>query len=352
MTEFIRELESFLLSAGYRKLADQNGFGASWVRDTEGVLAMISLVFEELPGQKRIPVADKLEELARDKNRVMIQTSRQVDQLFLLVKKSNPSGAEIRQVQEYKNLWFLDQEDGQVLIYENQVTDFYGIRAGLENFMETMRIRKEGSDRTDMLRTFTPVNTVLVACNVLVFAWLSLQGDTESAGLIERYGGMTWDRVVNHHEYYRIIASMFLHFGPVHLMQNMLILLVTGSRLERIVGRLRYILIYFFSGITSAAASLAFTLAVSPGAVAAGASGAIFGVLGGLLALILTDLAGGQKKRVREIGPVGILFMIGSALYYGFSSTGVDNAAHVGGLIGGLVLTFLIGRGTDRSQDL
>lgn len=153
------------------------------------------------------------------------------------------------------------------------------------------------------------------------------------------HGAMDWTDVVEKGQYYRLFTSMFLHFGAEHLLQNMLILLVIGCRLERITGKLSYLLIYIGSGLIGAVTSIIFTLGANPNTVSAGASGAIFGVMGGLLCCILIDVIQKKRYRVEEIGLTGMIFMVCSALSYGFFTTGVDNAAHVGGLVGGFVLT-------------
>ena len=101
-------------------------------------------------------------------------------------------------------------------------------------------------------------------------------------------------------------------------------------------------MIYLISGISGGLASLYFTLYMDPQTVSAGASGAIFGVMGGLCAVLLAQKAFRQKRVSDRIGMRGILFMIASALYYGFTDGGVDNAAHLGGLAGGFVSMLLM----------
>lgn len=155
------------------------------------------------------------------------------------------------------------------------------------------------------------------------------------------HGAMDWVDIVEKGQYYRLFTSMFLHFGADHLLQNMLILLLIGCRLERITGKLVYFIIYIGAGLAGAVTSVIFTLGASPNTVGAGASGAIFGVMGGLLFCILADLIQKKRHRVEEIGLTGMIFMVCSALSYGFFSNGVDNAAHIGGLIGGFLLTML-----------
>ena len=75
--------------------------------------------------------------------------------------------------------------------------------------------------------------------------------------------------------------------------------------------------------------------------ISAGASGAIFGVMGGLLYYIISDIIQKKRHRVEEIGLTGMIFMVASALSYGFFSTGIDNAAHIGGLVGGFLITMI-----------
>lgn len=185
------------------------------------------------------------------------------------------------------------------------------------------------------------MNTILVLINVLVFAVLSFFGDTTNAEFMAAHGAMDWVDIVEKGQYYRLFTSMFLHFGADHLLQNMLILLLIGCRLERITGKLAYFIIYIGAGLAGAVTSVIFTLGASPNTVGAGASGAIFGVMGGLLFCILADLIQKKRHRVEEIGLTGMIFMVCSALSYGFFSNGVDNAAHIGGLIGGFLLTML-----------
>lgn len=141
-------------------------------------------------------------------------------------------------------------------------------------------------------------------------------------------------------EYYRLFTSMFLHFGMAHLANNMLVLFVIGDNLERAVGRVRYLLIYILSGLGGNLLSTwmeyrAGDLLV----VSAGASGAIFGVMGAMIYVLLVNHGRLEDLTVRQI-----VIMAGFSLYFGFTSSGVDNAAHVGGLISGFLLALLLYR--------
>lgn len=135
-------------------------------------------------------------------------------------------------------------------------------------------------------------------------------------------------------QYYRLITGAFLHAGLVHLLFNMYALWIIGIQLESFIGKWRYLLVYFFSAIT---ASL-LAIVIHSDVASVGASGAIFGLLGALLYF-------GYHYRV-YLGNVmksQIIPVIVVNLILGFLMPGVDNAAHIGGLIGGCLI--MIGAG-------
>ena len=134
-------------------------------------------------------------------------------------------------------------------------------------------------------------------------------------------------------EYWRIVLAMFLHADLNHLFNNMIILLFMGNVLEMAVGHLTFAGIYMFSGSFGNVCSLIYKLTVDRMSLSIGASGAVFGMDGLLLALVL--FAG---RRISGITPTRVLFMVGLSLYNGFMSRNIDNAAHVGGLLAGFLL--------------
>ncbi|MEE3481701.1 MAG: rhomboid family intramembrane serine protease [Lachnospiraceae bacterium] len=183
----------------------------------------------------------------------------------------------------------------------------------------------------------SPVTVILVATNIVVWAVLEIIGDTTSARFMLQCGGMWPDSVTYDHEYWRFLTCFFLHFGPTHLMNNMVLLFFLGREAERAAGHVRYLLIYLLSGLTGSTASY-FTMVHSGNeAVAAGASGAIFGIMG-LLAIVLLVHKGHYERFTME----RLLLMVALSLYFGFTSGGIDNAGHIGGLCGGLVFGFLL----------
>lgn len=181
--------------------------------------------------------------------------------------------------------------------------------------------------------------TGLIVINVLVFFLLSLRGDTESGYFMLQYGAMYEPLVTDGHEYYRLITSLFLHFGIQHLLNNMVMLGALGYQLENEIGRIKFLLIYFISGIGGNLCSLYWNVSHGEQIISAGASGAIFGLMGALLYIVAVN-----RGRLGRLSGRGMLIMVALSLYFGLTSSGVDNSAHIGGLICGILITVLLYR--------
>lgn len=182
-----------------------------------------------------------------------------------------------------------------------------------------------------------PVTIVFAAINVLVFLILSFGGQTEDGYYMLEHGAM-YTPFVLEGEYYRMFTSIFLHFGMEHLASNMLSLLVFGFNLEPVLGSVKTALIFVISGLGGNALSLITEITETNPAVSAGASGAIFGLTGALLSLTLI-----YRGRIGDVTPRGMLIMVALSLYTGYTSEGIDNMAHIGGLITGILLTLILG---------
>ena len=139
-------------------------------------------------------------------------------------------------------------------------------------------------------------------------------------------------RILNYNEYGRILWSIFLHNGIDHLFNNMLILFFLGSMIENEVGHVRYTVLYFLSGIGGNLVSLYAKVVNNEFAASVGASGAIFGLDGALLAMVLFS-----DKKMENVTPARVVLMIVYSLYSGFTGQNIDNAAHVGGLLTGFL---------------
>ena len=143
----------------------------------------------------------------------------------------------------------------------------------------------------------------LLAVNVAVFFFLVFQGRTEDPIFMIEHGAMLTP-LVEQGEYYRMISSIFLHFDFSHLMNNMLSLGLLGWQLELTVGKIKYVIIYLCSGIAGNLLSMIMDIRTGEYAVSAGASGAIFGIIGALLYIAVRN-----HGRIGRISGRGLAWM-------------------------------------------
>jgi membrane associated rhomboid family serine protease len=198
--------------------------------------------------------------------------------------------------------------------------------------------------RLKALSASTPVTMALVAINCAVFVIAAALG----AGVFEPNPaillilGTDFTPLTVGGQWWRLLTSTFLHFGLFHVGFNMWALYVNGPLAERIFGGARYLLIYICAGLTGSIVSLWWHPVIN----SAGASGAIFGIFGALLAFFVRRkgaLPNSVVKRYRT----GVAVFIAINLLFGATYPGIDNAAHLGGLIGGFLLGFLLARPLD-----
>jgi membrane associated rhomboid family serine protease len=175
---------------------------------------------------------------------------------------------------------------------------------------------------------------VLLGLIVIIWLLMELSGGSQNPQVLVRFGANFGPLILNG-ETWRLFTSMFLHIGLAHLFFNSYALFIFGLEMERLYGSDRYIIIYILSGLFGSLASFA---SRGPQVFSAGASGAIFGVIGMNLAYFLLHRETfGRFGRQRVMNT---LFIIGINLVFGFTIPGIDNLAHLGGLVSGFVLGY------------
>ncbi|MBO4905013.1 MAG: rhomboid family intramembrane serine protease [Lachnospiraceae bacterium] len=185
----------------------------------------------------------------------------------------------------------------------------------------------------------------MVILNVLVFFVMSFAGSTEDIEFMLEHGAMYVPAVLENGEYYRFFTCMFIHFGFMHLAGNMVVLMFLGDNVERATGKIRFILIYILGGLMGSIGSFIYAMSYNPGIVSAGASGAIFALIGALLWLVIRN-----KGRLEDMTTLKMCVLIAYALYNGIASKNVDMAAHLFGLVGGFLAAIILYRKNDRSS--
>ena len=182
-----------------------------------------------------------------------------------------------------------------------------------------------------------PVTAGLILLNILVFLAVEFTGSSHNTMHMLDCGAAYTPMIVQGGEYYRLFICMFLHIGIEHLLNNMLVLFVLGSRLERVIGKIKFLLIYLLGGVLGNIISLYLELHAQNFAVSAGASGAVFAVMGAMIYIVIRN-----KGWLGDLSMRQILIMAAFSLYFGFASTGVDNTAHVAGMVSGFLLAVLL----------
>ncbi|MBO4395006.1 MAG: rhomboid family intramembrane serine protease [Eubacterium sp.] len=191
-------------------------------------------------------------------------------------------------------------------------------------------------------QTFPWMTAVLVLANVTMFIIIEVSGDSADTDYMIKMGAAYGPDILENHEYYRLFTHMFLHFGFMHLFNNMISLIVLGYTTERVLGRIRFLVLYLLSGILAGVTSLLYCISVNEATVSAGASGAIFGLLGALLVLLIR----GSRGHIGNIFP--FLIYLAIALYSGYVDQTIDHAAHLGGFIAGMVICLLMHLGKKK----
>lgn len=216
-------------------------------------------------------------------------------------------------------------------------TDFK--ETGIELFMKltgdiNKKNEKDNSIASDIFKRKVPYVTLgIILINFVMFLLTYLFGKgSEDAYTLVQFGAL-YKPLVLGGDYYRLITTAFLHIGVIHLLVNCYSLYVIGSQLESFLGKFKFLFVYLVSALSGSLMSIIFNTHVS-----AGASGAIFGLLGSMLYF-------GYNYRVflGNVMKSQIIPLIILNLGLGFMMSGIDNAAHIGGLVGGLISTMAVG---------
>lgn len=210
---------------------------------------------------------------------------------------------------------------------------------GMELFIKlTTEISKKSESESmkadDVFAKKKPVVTyTILAINIIVFILMYILGNGSKDVQTLLNFGANYGLLIKNGEYYRLITSAFLHIGLIHLLVNSYALYVIGPQVESFFGKTKYIIIYLMSAVFGNLLSMLFTDGIS-----AGASGAIFGLLGSILYF-------GYHYRVYLDGVLKsqIIPLIVLNLLIGFTLSGIDNAAHIGGLVGGVLVSMAVG---------
>ena len=227
-----------------------------------------------------------------------------------------------------QNTWVYRPEIRRVFIYENQPGEFYGLRAVLENID---MFSSKGKKRMPY------VTVAIIGLNCMVYLLMELFGSTYDVAFVAQYGAMYPLFLLEERQWWRLLTAGFVHFGMRHLANNMLLLYTMGERLEQAVGSVKMLSIYLVSLLVGNIVSYIKMLQTGHYAVAAGASGAVYGIIGAALWVLIV-----HRGRWGDLTAKRLVLCIVLMICTGFTTVGIDNAAHMGGLIAGFVITAIL----------
>lgn len=259
--------------------------------------------------------------------------------ILILVLTDDPARDRMLTAVQGATVWLVDAVNRKLIVNAGQDEDFFGLRYGLEKTIEASGSPKNPWDIKAVLkdkRHFPYVTVGLIIVNVIWFLVLCSKGDVTNAQFMWSMGANYGYSVFIDHEFYRLFFSMFMHFGFMHLAGNMIYLAIAGVQAERAIGSLRFFLIYILSGLAASLLSTAYYFMTEQNTVSAGASGAIYGIIG--LVVYLTGRnrgVMGKASMIRRI--VIVLFFL---IFSNFITSSVDVVAHIAGFVFGLLLSF------------
>lgn len=257
------------------------------------------------------------------------------------------------------NFWIIDTNENKLIIYENQDNKFLNLENQIQGILNNTEVQidedKNNRNRNKnykypnhintksikniVSKYMSKYNTIIIACVILVYIIVNIISRESGKEHLVLSGALYWPAIVFQNEYYRLFTYMFLHDSASHLMNNMLVLFFLGDNLERIAGKWRYLIFYFGSGLIAGIVSVVYNMVNNYNVISIGASGAIFGVVGAMVNIVIRN-----RGRVENISARQMILFVIFSLYGGLTSQGVDNAAHIGGLVSGFILAAIFYR--------
>ena len=253
--------------------------------------------------------------------------------LLFLVVTNSPERDKNLTLMPGINVWLVDAGNRRLLIYENQPDDFFGLKFGL---YQSITATPQAKVQTALMRKNWPYVTIaLIAVNVIWFIVLALGGNVSDAGYMLSKGAAYGPYIFENHQFWRLFTNMFMHFGIRHLLGNMVYLGIVGYSIEKVAGHWRYLLIYMLSGVGASVVSAAYYYLSGQNTVSAGASGAIYGLIGAAVYLLIKNR--GRMRPGMLWLRIGIILIF--LFYSNFVTSGIDAVAHAAGFVFGILLS-------------
>lgn len=230
--------------------------------------------------------------------------------------------------------WLIDTNEKELVIPKRQIKNVIHLEKDLRDLLSDKEPERMVLEKREGL----PIITYgLIAMNAIIWLLLEQAGGSLNSETLLRFGALYTPYIMKYKEFWRLITANFIHIGASHLFFNCFSLYIFGSRLEMYLSRTKYLVIYLGAGIFGSAFSLCANLITDNYAISAGASGAIYGLIG---SIIVCSYAG--RKALDGLNSYIMVLYFISGMAVSFVSLNVDSSAHLGGFIGGILLTFIL----------
>lgn len=320
----ILSLEQFLISRGYEKVMDRNLVFMKELPDIVYLVQVTSANYDHCSSK---------EDYMRKNQQLIFYWNGQTGKNIRILNLITVPSIKCRGVTELSeggfDVWMIDESKERIILFENQTKEFDNLYEPLEQWL----VSETQSESLPVKKS--PVTIGLIAVNVLVFLILSKLGDVYNSEFMFQMGAGEWRAIFYGQEYYRLLTCMFLHFGLEHLFNNMLVLFFAGVQLESKIGSIRFFILYVLSGIIGSLCSAISAMLNQQIVVSAGASGAIYGVLGAILVEMLLD-----KEQRKQMSLYRVFILVMGTLYLTIMdhNSTIDYIAHGGGFLSGAII--------------
>ena len=342
-------LHYFITIQGYNPVVLHGAKDEIWLENSDADYKIIRIVTNYIHNDEQLDFdMFKTKQITKKIKKKMFSLKLETLSIFInlgenvhLDKKQTPNieCVDIKNLNDLTNYSFIMEKFPNILEIENTNKD--GVDLFIKLTEDINKKNLEESRRAEQVFSKKrPVITyAIIALNIILFILTALFSGSplniKISALYKLGALVNYNQMYGIFELYRLITSMFLHGSILHLLCNMYSLYVLGPQLESFFGKIKFLVIYLMSGIIGNLLSMLF---LPDTIVSIGASGAIFGLLGSMLYF-------GYHYRVYLSGVIKsqIIPLILLNLIIGFSSSGINNAAHIGGLIGGVLITMAVG---------
>ena len=267
---------------------------------------------------------------------LLLKGYQNVNILFIISTNNPYSYKEL--ANENIPFWIVDSDRNRIISYNSEDEDFLWLRDDIEQCLSPSFQNENLSLKARISSLWKqPIFTLSIAIiNILIFIYMDLFCSFTEQAYIKLQYSNAWDFIYYKEQYYRLFTSIFLHTDMLHLFSNIVTLCAIGSQLEVSFGHFKYLLTYILSGLIASLVSFGYHFYLGEPIFSMGASGAIFGVFGAYAIHSIFDNKDNKPMPALKIGFVALIMLIN-----GMTASYVDNAAHLGGIVAGSIISFI-----------